>query len=559
MGEPNTVTVADSGPSQGLERAPSLTHSLPTDASALPLPSPETVLHRAEVEQSRRTAIAGLAFNTLALVVLPWLGGDADAKHLCGLALAGAELNNLWLLFVSWDEKRYRESYLLVYFVAAPFLNAGVIYYLGVLGAVLVMLVLNIYTACLGYGRRVARVTLVGSIAPVAVLGTLIALGVVRDRGLIKLSPDVPTFARLIVVAALSAFLVAVYSQARAARALMVSSLRERDDAVRRASHREALFLEARQDLERALQNGGLGRFTDQTLGAWRLGAVIGRGAMGEVYEATHAESGAQAAVKLLLPEVLGHADAVRRFMREMKIAASLDSPHVVRVIEVGDESAPLPYLAMERLRGEDLAQVLRREGRLGPRVVVDIVRQLGKGLAAASKAGIVHRDLKPQNVFKNDPAKPGDPPVWKILDFGVATLEDHSGALTVNKVVGTPQYMAPEQARQGTVDARTDLHALGAIAYRALTGHPPFKGRDFGELIAAVMGAMPVRPSALVKLPADVDLALAIALAKSPDDRFGTGDQLADVLELALVNQLPDNVRDRAAALLSRQPWLNP
>jgi serine/threonine-protein kinase len=554
VGDESSVTIQDSPASEAGSGARPASETGTPLSGTLPLPSPETVLHRAEVEQARRTAIAGVVFNTLGLAGLPLLGGDPRARAICAVSLAGAWVNNAWLLWAA-KETRYRERHLVIYFAIAPLWNAGVIYYFGVIGAILVMLVLNLYTACLGYGRRVALITLIGGIAPVVVLGGLMSVGVLSDPGLITAAPRMPAAARGIVVVTLAVFLILVYLQARAARELMVASLHERDDAVRRASHREALFLEARQELERALRAGGLGRFTEQTLGSYRLGAVLGRGGMGEVYEAVHVETNEPAAVKLLLPEALARPEHVRRFMREVRIAASLDSIHVVRVLEIGDESAPLPYLAMERLRGEDLGATLRRDARLKPAAVVDLVRQVGSGLEVAAAAGIVHRDLKPQNVFRNE-TEPGKPPVWKILDFGVAKLEQHSGTLTVDEIVGTPQYMSPEQAQRTEVDARTDLYALGAIAYRALTGHPPFPGRDLMTVLMAVMTDMPVRPSALVRLPRDVDLVLAIALAKDPSHRFASATELADALESAIAGRLPEPVRKRGAALEATLPW---
>jgi len=521
--------------------------------TTLPLPAPETVLHSAEVEQTRRTAIAGLVFNTIGLVAVPFLGGDGTARAIFAASLALAAGNNAYLLYVASNERRYHERHMIAYLAAATVLNAGVIYYLGVFGPVLVMLVLNLYSACLGYGPRVARVSLVGAMAPVVVLGGSMTAGLMKDPGLATLSPFVGRGAGAVVVVTFMLFLVLVYQQARSARELSMESLRERDEAVRRASHREALFLEARQDLERALNAGGLGRFTDQTLGSYRLGGVLGRGGMGEVYEATHADTGEPAAVKMLLPEALGRPNAVRRFLREVRVAASLKSPHVVRVLEVGDESAPLPYLAMERLSGEDLAQLLRRNTRLGKSAVLDMIRQVGRGLEAATAAGIVHRDLKPHNVFRE---KGG---VWKILDFGVSKLVDQSGTLTVGEVIGTPQYMAPEQVQGGDVDARTDLYALGAIAYRALTGHSPYRGRDITEILTAVVTDMPLRPSALVRVPRDVDLALALAVAKSPDDRFESGNALAGALEAALAGKLAPDLKQRAQALLAERPWREP
>ena len=524
-----------------------------TGTTTLPLPAPEMVLRSAEVEQTRRTAIAGLVFNAIGLVAVPFLPGEHLALVIFGASLALAVVNNAYLLYIASEPQRYHERHMIAYLGMSAILNAGVIYYLGVFGPVLVMLVLNLYSACLGYGPRVARMSLAGAMAPVVVLGGLMTLGLMADPGLATLSADVGRSGRAVVVVTFALFLVLVYRQARRARELNMDSLRERDEAVRRASHREALFIEARQDLERALNAGGLGRFTDQTLGSYRLGGVLGRGGMGEVYEATHADSGEPAAVKMLLPEALGRPNAVRRFLREVRIAASLDSPHVVRVFEVGDESAALPYLAMERLRGEDLAELLRRETRLGKSAALDMIRQVGRGLEAAAAAGIVHRDLKPHNVFLTEER------VWKILDFGVSKLTDQGGSLTLGEVIGTPQYMAPEQVHGGKVDARTDLYALGAIAYRVLTGNPPYRGRDITEILTAVVAEMPLRPSSLVRLHRDVDLALALAVAKNPDDRFASGSALADALEAALAGKLPRDLRERARALLAKHPWRAP
>ncbi|HZO13769.1 MAG TPA: serine/threonine-protein kinase, partial [Polyangiaceae bacterium] len=437
----------------------------------------------------------------------------------------------------------------------APLFNVGIMYYFGIFGPALVVFVLNRYTACLNYDRRVARVALLGSLALVMGLGVPMALGWLADPGLISVTTDGGNAARWVVLVLFSAFMVVIYGQARRTRELLVASLEERDEAVVRASQRQALFLEARQDLERALQAGGLGRFTDQTLGSYKLGGVLGRGGMGEVYEATHVDTGERAAVKMLLPEVLARPDYVRRFMREVRITASVRSPHVARVLEIGDETAPLPYLAMERLDGEDLAQILRREERLSHEAVVELVRQVARGLHAAGEAGVVHRDLKPHNVFRTGAAEP----LWKILDFGVSQLVESSSTLTQGEAIGTPQYMAPEQARGGGVDARADLYGLGAIAYRALTGRPPFEALDLAEVLLAVIGQMPVRPSALVRVPRDVDLALAIAMAKRPEDRFNDAAELANAMEAAMEGRLVARDRKRAAALLRSLPWSEP
>lgn len=518
------------------------------------VPAPETVLKRAEIEQSRRMAITGLFFNAVGVAASPLAGGHPVAKRVALVSFVLAGLNNAWLWYAASDPRRYTQRKLVVYFFLASFLNAGIIFFLGVFGAIVSMFVLNIYTACLGYDRRIAFATLVGSLAPYVALAVPIALGWIADPGLMAVTSYLgSTVGRVVLVAAFAGFLCLVYTQGRAARELIVSSLAQRDDAVRTASHREALLLEARRDLELALQAGGLGRFTDQTLGSYRLGAVIARGGMGEVYEAVHVRDGSRAAVKMLLPEVLARAEYVRRFLREVRVAASLDSPHVVRVLEVGDEAAPLPYLAMERLEGEDLAQILRKKERLDGGEVVDLVRQVGRGLQVANDAGIVHRDLKPQNLFLTV----GSSPTWKILDFGVSKLTAHEGTLSEgNALIGTPQYMAPEQARGKQVGPAADMYALGAVAYRALTGFQPFRGGDVAEIVAALLVTMPVRPTAVLSVPRDIDLALAIAMAKEPGERFDSGAALGDALEAALAGRLDGTLRRRASKLLEASPW---
>jgi serine/threonine-protein kinase len=171
------------------------------------------------------------------------------------------------------------------------------------------------------------------------------------------------------------------------------------------------------------------------------------------------------------------------------------------------------------------------------------MVRHVGAGLTAAAAAGIVHRDIKPQNLFFHHGA-------WKILDFGVARLEDHGDTLTSGNVVGTPSYMAPEQARGQPVDHRTDLYALAACAYRALTGHPPHAAGEIAETLYRVVHTAPRRP------PDDVDYVLALGLAKRADDRFTTAREFADALAAALADELPVVLRARADALVRRGAW---
>jgi len=161
-----------------------------------------------------------------------------------------------------------------------------------------------------------------------------------------------------------------------------------------------------------------------------------------------------------------------------------------------------------------------------------------------------VHRDLKPQNVFR------GDDGGWKVLDFGVALVAGDPDLPGDRGVIGTPHYMAPEQAQGQRVDSRADLYALGAIVYRCATGRPPFDAADPAALLYAIVHRMPVRPSALADLPVDFDRWCALALARSPDQRFATGAAQTSALTAALRGELDDALRARADAVLRARAW---
>ena len=259
-----------------------------------------------------------------------------------------------------------------------------------------------------------------------------------------------------------------------------------------------------------------------------------------------------EAAVKLLHPGTLAEPIHVQRFLREAEIASRLDCPHVVRVLEVGTTASEIPFLAMERLRGSDLAAQLRRQRRLVLPATKVLVDQVAIGLEAARVAGIVHRDLKPHNVFF---AEDGGLRRWKILDFGVSKAGG-SGTLTQGHVVGTPAYMAPEQARGADVDHRADVYSLAAIIFRAITGHPVFSGKDVPSTLYDVVYRVPTRPSALAEGSPDVDRVLALGLAKDPRERFGFALELARWFSAAVVQGLDPDQRRRADDLIARYPW---
>jgi serine/threonine-protein kinase len=289
--------------------------------------------------------------------------------------------------------------------------------------------------------------------------------------------------------------------------------------------------------------------------GPYVLRDRIGRGAMGEVYSAKHVESAGLAAVKLLLGDMQSDPMLMQRFLREGEAASKLHGPNVVEIFEVGKLDDGAPYLAMELLRGHDLAWHLRRRGQLSIEEVATLVDEVAAGLEVARVAGVVHRDLKPQNLFLAQ--QTNSTPVWKILDFGVSKLDDSAGTLTKDVIVGTPGYMSPEQAGGGLTSHRSDLFSFGAVVYRALTGEPPFAAGDTPQTLYQVVYKNPIRPSALVQgLPPDVDLVVAIALAKDPADRFESALDMAAAMKLAVANKLDPQRRLHARTLLAALPW---
>jgi serine/threonine-protein kinase len=302
---------------------------------------------------------------------------------------------------------------------------------------------------------------------------------------------------------------------------------------------------------------GRAGPYTGLMAGRYAIRHLIARGAMGEVYAATDTDSGEDAAIKLLQSNMLGDGQLVTRFLREGEAASQLKGANVVTIYEVGTIGANgAPYIAMELLRGHDLAWHLRQRSSLPLDEVVALSDQVARALEAARKAGIVHRDLKPQNLFLAQ--QHAAAPAWKILDFGVSRLAGTSGTLTMDLIVGTPGYMSPEQAASGKeVTHRSDIFSFGAVLYRALTGQPPFSGPDTPQILYQVVYRNPARPSQLVPgLPADVEIVLAIALAKDPAERFASALDMAEALRAAARGKLDPSLRVQAQTLLAALPW---
>ena len=280
-------------------------------------------------------------------------------------------------------------------------------------------------------------------------------------------------------------------------------------------------------------------------LGPYPVRALLGEGGMGRVYLADDPLLRRPVAVKVMRPQLADHPEARERFLREARAAAAVRSDHVVIIHHVG-EADGAPYLAMELLEGETLEARLRREGRLSNAEVVRIGRESALGLMAAHAKGLVHRDVKPANIWLED--RPGCPARVKILDFGLAKPGETDVALTGSGLIaGTPQYMAPEQARGETVDARADLFALGCVLYRITTGRPPFQGPSVTAVLTAVAVDTPPPPRSLnPELPPALSHLIVRLLEKDPANRPSSASEVVSELDRLGRESSPPTSRKR-------------
>jgi len=262
--------------------------------------------------------------------------------------------------------------------------------------------------------------------------------------------------------------------------------------------------------------------------GTYIIEAMIGRGGMGAVYLASHRRlQGKKVAIKMLHAD-LGGDEILARFKREADIASQLDHPNIVKVENYNKLADGTPFIVYEYLQGESLAQRLADGGAMPIETVFSILRQVGSALSAAHRAGIVHRDLKPQNIFLQPSEVDGRAvEVAKVLDFGISKMRGSQTVKTQEAtLLGTPQYMAPEQAtgQHSNVDERTDIFALGTIIYEMVSGVPAFSGASIPEVVFKVVYEQP-RPLAEVapKLASVLALAIGKAMAKAPAERYAT------------------------------------
>ena len=275
--------------------------------------------------------------------------------------------------------------------------------------------------------------------------------------------------------------------------------------------------------------------FETRNIGKYRLKKNIGRGGMGEVWEAYHSGLQGNVALKILRPDQDANPEVVQRFEQEVSAMCRLTHPNTVRVFDYGVTEDGIWYYAMELLEGQTLHELVKSQQRLETRRALYIAHQVTRALAEAHGQGIVHRDVKPENIFVTQAG--GEADFVKVLDFGIAKLSHEAANATLTRtgaIFGTPTYMSPEAANGRPMDARSDVYGMGAVLYCMIAGHPPFQCSNATELLMAHAHTppTPLRQLSDLDVPPEVDELVMRCLAKSPSDRFADAGDLARAIE---------------------------
>jgi serine/threonine-protein kinase len=267
--------------------------------------------------------------------------------------------------------------------------------------------------------------------------------------------------------------------------------------------------------------------------GTYQIVKQLGEGGMGRIFEARHLRlQGRRVAVKVLGEELAREPEIVARFLQEVESASRVTHPHVIEVYDAGQTDEGVHFLVTELLEGEDLGARLERTGKpLAVDLAVSLARQACLALGAAHASGIVHRDVKPENLFI---IEVDGRPFVKVLDFGISKVSERGRTkLTrTGAVLGTPAYMAPEQARGGDIDLRTDVYGLGATLYTALAGRAPFEGEDAATALSKLVSEEPPRLRSIASsVPPELEVIVQRAMARDPRDRYGSALELEAAL----------------------------
>ncbi len=266
--------------------------------------------------------------------------------------------------------------------------------------------------------------------------------------------------------------------------------------------------------------------------GKYRIDGFLKKGGMGAVYRGTHLMLGKSVAIKVIKPELVTSDDTVQRFQREARAASHLSHPNIVTIHDLDQAEGGTLYIAMELLDGKSLKQVVMEQGALEPDRAIRIAKAIAGALALAHRNNVIHRDLKPQNIMMTRDSNGGEKPI--LLDFGIAkTFESDQPAITsTGMVLGTPQYMAPEQAAGKPVDGRSDLYALGIILYEMLVGQVPFDDPSIPAVLVKHLNELPKPPSTLRSgIPPSLEQIVLRCLDKVPEKRFASAEELLAAL----------------------------
>jgi serine/threonine protein kinase len=270
--------------------------------------------------------------------------------------------------------------------------------------------------------------------------------------------------------------------------------------------------------------------------GPYRIESVLGRGGMGTVYLATHTRLERRVALKVITPALADDPDFRARFLRESRLAASLDHPHVIPIYDA-DEVDDVLYLAMRYVDGPSLQQLIREDGALTPAETLRVADQIGGALDAAHAADLIHRDLKPANILLTE----GDRHAY-LCDFGLAKRTSSRGMTHAGSFLGTVDYCSPEQIRGEPLDGRADIYSLGCVLFHCLTGEPPYARESEVAVLQAHLNEPPPSPSP------ELEGVFARAMAKDREDRYPTAAELAADLRASIAEGAPATVRAPAA-----------
>lgn len=505
-----------------------------------------------QVEMRRmRGLMSGIAISSaIAAGIVFIVRGEANAMRVHAAALIAtaisAGVSSLWF---------HRDVAKWIVISQIAVLMTG-FYFWGFFSAYCALVPLTVYILAGVASLREIALGVGTLVAAQTAFGIATVLDVIDSRSLVEpIAERAPVWGQLVALGMLQVITIGAAVAGRAARLSGIEVLESHNKALVELARREAQLAEAYADARAARDAavGGDGRFTEHTIDGFKLGQVLGRGAMGEVYAADRTDDASSVAMKILAPHLLRDPTARDRFVRESAIVSALKSPHVVRVVAVSPADAPLPYIVMERLDGIDLGQLLKRQPILPLDEIEQITKQVAAGLDAAHKAGIIHRDLKPSNIYGIGEAGSR---TWKIVDFGASKWRDGDGTLTQDAIVGTPGYMSPEQALGHAIDQRSDVYSFGVIIYRLLTGVPAVVPGEVPAMLQEVAYRMPVQPSKRAKVMPELEAVLAVALAKLPMHRFATAGELAYAFSTAVAGKLDRGIAHRAEVLIADAPW---